>query len=100
MRLALSWGIQASHGMRRFIDSVSFETPYTTSFSGLFCTTKGARLMFLTPYSPDFSPLEPFWFGLCRRFGHLRLLIDGSPELLSSKALFHKGYGFIGTTLA
>jgi hypothetical protein len=38
--------------------------------------------------------------GLCRRFGHLRLLIDGSPELLSSKALSHKGYGFLGTTLA
>ncbi|MBE9080302.1 transposase [Romeria aff. gracilis LEGE 07310] len=21
----------------------------------------GARLMFLPPYSPDFSPIEPFW---------------------------------------
>jgi transposase len=21
----------------------------------------GARLMFLSPYSPDFSPIEPFW---------------------------------------
>jgi transposase len=23
--------------------------------------TVGARLMFLPPYSPDFSPIEPFW---------------------------------------
>lgn len=38
--------------------------------------------------------------GLCRRFGHLRLLINGLPELSSSKALFHKVYGFLGTTLA
>jgi hypothetical protein len=44
------------------------------------------------------SRLRPF--GLCRRFGHLRPLMNSSPELLSSKALFHKGYGFLETKLA
>jgi hypothetical protein len=44
MTLALSWGIQASHEMPLLIHSVSFETPCTTSLSGLFCTTKGIPL--------------------------------------------------------
>jgi hypothetical protein len=40
MRLALSWGIQASHEMPLPTCTVSFETPFTATFSGLFCTTK------------------------------------------------------------
>ncbi|WP_397198245.1 formylglycine-generating enzyme family protein [Nodosilinea sp. LEGE 07298] len=40
MRLALSWGIQASHEMPLPIYPVSFGTPFTTTLSGLFCTTK------------------------------------------------------------
>lgn len=40
MTLVLSWGIQGSHEMPRLIHPVSFETPYTTSLSELFCTTK------------------------------------------------------------
>jgi hypothetical protein len=38
--------------------------------------------------------------GLCHRFGHLRPLMDSSPELLSSKVLFYRGYGVLGTKLA
>jgi len=38
--------------------------------------------------------------GLCHRFGHLRPPMHSSPELLSFKTLFHKGYGFLGTKLA
>ena len=38
--------------------------------------------------------------GLCHRFGHLRPLMDSFPELLSSKILFYKGYGVLGTQLA
>jgi hypothetical protein len=38
--------------------------------------------------------------GLCHRFGHLRSLMDSSYELLSFEALFHKGYGVLGTRLA
>jgi hypothetical protein len=38
--------------------------------------------------------------GLCHRFGHLRPPMHSSPELLNSKTLFHKGYGFLGTKLA
>jgi hypothetical protein len=41
MRLALSWGIQASHEMPLPIYPVSFETPFTATLSRLFCTTKG-----------------------------------------------------------
>jgi hypothetical protein len=40
MTLALSWGIQASHEMPHPIYPVSFETPFTATLSGLFCTTK------------------------------------------------------------
>jgi len=36
----LSWGIQASHEMPHPIYPVSFETPFTATLSGLFCTTK------------------------------------------------------------
>ena len=38
--------------------------------------------------------------GLCHRFGHLRPLMDSSPELLSSEVLFYRGYGVLGTKLA
>jgi hypothetical protein len=44
MTLALSWGIQASHEMPHPIYPVSFETPFTATLSGLFCTTKGVNL--------------------------------------------------------
>ena len=44
MTLALSWGIQASHEMPHPIYPVSFETPFTATLSGLFCTTKGSTL--------------------------------------------------------
>jgi hypothetical protein len=44
--------------------------------------------------------IKPPKHVLCRRFGHLRPLTDSSSEPLRSKALFHKGYGFLGTTLA
>jgi hypothetical protein len=40
MRLALSWGIQASHEMPLPIYPVSFEIPFTATLSRLFCTTK------------------------------------------------------------
>jgi hypothetical protein len=37
--------------------------------------------------------------GFCHRFGHLRPLMDSSCEPSSSKALFHKDYGVLGTKL-
>lgn len=44
MRLALSWGIQASHEMPLPIYTVSFETLCTATLSELFCTTKDEGL--------------------------------------------------------
>jgi hypothetical protein len=51
----------------------------------------------------EFSAFAVSWqqtIGLCHRFGHLRPLMDSSPELLSSKVLFYRGYGVLGTKLA
>jgi hypothetical protein len=45
MRLALSWGIQASHEMPLLIHLVSFEIPDTETLSRLFCTTKRVRVL-------------------------------------------------------
>ena len=41
--------------------------------------SKGAELLYLSPYSPDFSPIEPCWSKLKN---NLRKLKARSPELL------------------
>ena len=68
---------------------------------------------FLDPVGKNSSTLQPtisklllkltnrsLSLGLCHRFGHLRPPMYSSPGLLSSKTLFHKVYGFLGTKLA
>ena len=64
MTLALSWGIQASHEMPHPICTVSFETPFTATFSGLFCTTKQA--MNDIEIRLERNPLLPKWDILIR----------------------------------
>jgi transposase len=81
------------------------------------------RLAYYPPYHSKYNPIERTWgvlanhwngnildeidtvlqfarSGLCHRFGHLRPLMDSSPELLSSEVLFYRGYGVLGTKLA
>jgi hypothetical protein len=68
MRLALSWGIQASHEMPLLVHPISFETPHTAILSGLFCTTKPVDVGSHTATQPTVSSI-----ALIRQVRFLRI---------------------------